>query len=124
MSNQEVVVELDFGLPKELSPNGRAHWRTKYKLSQALKDSVYYRARDYNVIDPAVVKYHHRWCGRSPDEDNFIASMKPALDGLVKAGVLVDDGPSHLKGIEVSYERVPHRSQRSITITVEPMGTK
>jgi len=84
---------------------------------------VYYRAREYNLdnpIDPATVHYHYRWCGSRPDQDNFIASMKHALDGLVAAEIIVDDDPSHVTGIDVTYERVRHRSEVGIMITVRP----
>jgi len=53
-----------------------------------------------------------------PDSDNFIASMKPALDGIVRAGVIVDDGPEHVTILPVTNERVAHRPQARVEITV------
>ena len=46
--------------------------------------------------------------------------MKHALDGLVAAEIIVDDDPSHVTGIDVTYERVRHRSEVGIIITVRP----
>ena len=123
VDNREIIIELDYGLPSALSPNGRAHWRKKATVQKEFKESVYYRAREYNLdnpIDPATVHYHYRWCGSRPDQDNFIASMKHALDGLVAAEIIVDDDPSHVTGIDVTYERVRHRSEVGIMITVRP----
>tara|TARA_Y100000310_G_scaffold332169_1_gene407239 strand:+ start:898 stop:1290 length:393 start_codon:yes stop_codon:yes gene_type:complete len=125
-----VVIDLDFLPPIALSPNGRAHWSKKYRAGKALGEAVYLRlpggplsaqeART-EAIDPAVVSYHVRWCGKAPDEDNFSTSMKPALDEIVAAGILEDDGPGHVKRIEVTYERVKHRAETGVRITVSPV---
>jgi Holliday junction resolvase RusA-like endonuclease len=117
-----MVINLDFLPPRELSPNGRGHWSKRYRAAQVLSDHVIAGAREARTatITPAVVYYHVRWCGRAPDEDNFIASMKPGLDALVHADVLVDDSPEHVVSIEVSYERVRRRSEAGVRITVSP----
>jgi Holliday junction resolvase RusA-like endonuclease len=119
---ESMEINLDFLPPRELSPNGRAHWSKRYRAAQVLSDHVIVRAREARTatITPAAVVYHVRWCGRAPDEDNFIASMKPGLDALVHADVLVDDSPEHVVSIEVSYERVRRRSEAGVRITVSP----
>jgi hypothetical protein len=107
--------------PRELSPNGRVHWAKRYRAGQVLADWVIAGVRQAPTatIDPAVVAYHVRWCGKAPDEDNFISSMKPGLDALVHENILVDDGPEHV-AIEVTYERVAKRRNAGVTITVTP----
>ena len=46
--------------------------------------------------------------------------MKAGLDALVHENVLVDDGPDHVKRIDVSYERVAKRKDTCVRITVSP----
>ena len=128
---EDVIVDLPFLPPAALSPNGRGHWSKRYRAGKALAEAVYLRLpggplsaqapRTATMVGPAVVRYHVRWCGKAPDEDNFSTSLKPALDEIVRAGILVDDGPEHVKRIDVTYERVPHRHQAGVRITVSPV---
>ena len=37
--------------------------------------------------------------GRTPDADAFAPTIKACLDGIVDAGVLVDDGPKYVRAI-------------------------
>ncbi|GAI42808.1 unnamed protein product, partial [marine sediment metagenome] len=37
------------------------------------------------------------------DDDNAIASIKPALDGCVLAGIVADDNPEHLRILPVVW---------------------
>jgi len=127
---EDVIVDLPFLPPAALSPNGRGHWSKRYRAGKALAEAVYLRLpggplsaqepRTATMVGPAVVRYHVRWCGKAPDEDNFSTSLKPALDQIVEAGILADDGPEHVKRIDVTYERVPHRHQAGVRITVSP----
>lgn len=45
------------------------------------------------------------FCGRSGggDLDNLLAACKPAIDALVRAKILADDGPRHV--VEISVRR-------------------
>lgn len=42
--------------------------------------------------------------GRRRDDVNFAAMMKPAYDGVVVAGLLVDDDSKHLTTLPVKFE--------------------
>ena len=118
--NKSIVLDLPFLPDKSLSPNGRAHWRERKRHADSMSDSVIARVREHDraTIDPCKVVYHVRWCGKASDRDNFIASMKPALDALVHTGIIVDDAPGHLHGIEVTYERVKHRNETGVRIEI------
>ena len=126
---EDVVVDLPFLPPAALSPNSRGHWSKRYRAGKALAEAVSLRlpggplsAQEPRtaMVGPAVVAYHVRWCGKAPDEDNFSTSLKPALDEIVRAGILVDDGPDHVKRIDVTYERVAKRKDTCVRITVSP----
>ena len=84
--------------PKSLSPNWRGHWRVKAKavkdyrfLSAYRTEVALYPAR--RPLWPAATLqatfYHAQ--KRRRDPDNLNASLKSAQDGLVDAGLLVDD---------------------------------
>lgn len=98
-------ITITLGLPAPaLSPNasrcGRSHWpRTKAKKAyrgeagtmatmQMRRESI-----GHPKLTRATVLYCAFWKDRrsTRDPDNLIATMKPALDGLVDAGLLLDD---------------------------------
>jgi hypothetical protein len=46
------------------------------------------------------------------------ASIKAVLDSIVKAGILIDDGPKYIKKISFSQEKAKGREEETI-ITIE-----
>lgn len=98
--------------PKELSPNARCHWAVKNRAKQRFQTHA--RIQMHNCF-VATVDKKPRWkaakysiralCGKSrrvrPDEDNLIASLKPALDCLQTVGIVENDrGLSIAKSVE------------------------
>jgi len=97
--------ELRITLPfpsRTLSPNGRSHWRTKAKAVKAYRkraadeamvaayeNRAARRSMPWSKATISVTCYHKT--ARHMDEDNIVASLKPAFDGLVSAGILTDD---------------------------------
>lgn len=108
------VIELPAGL-KMLSLNDRLHWAEKNRRSRDIKMAAFAMARNTHVphLDRAsiIVEYQPP-DRRHRDNDNVpAASGKHAIDGVVQAGVLLDDeageyvagiqyriGPVHPKG--------------------------
>lgn len=82
--------------PAELSPNARAHWGAKAKATKAYRDQAYMetilaggRDRKWSKAEAEAVFY---WPDhRRRDLGNADASLKAAWDGMVDAGLLVDD---------------------------------
>jgi|TARA_Y100000310_G_scaffold213313_1_gene214250 Holliday junction resolvase RusA-like endonuclease len=117
-----LTIEIPFLPPRALSPNARggSYWPS-YKAGTDFADSVIARAREVAPSEPwdkVAVQYKVFWCGTAPDPDNFINSMKAALDSLVFVGIMPDDGPEHVTILPVTYERVAHRPQAKVEITV------
>lgn len=54
------------------------------------------------------------------DMDNGIASFKPLIDGLVDAGVMVDDGPTVVTQIKFGWEPAK-RGSGHVRIEVRPV---
>jgi Holliday junction resolvase RusA-like endonuclease len=55
---------------------------------------------------------------KEPDLDNLYGSFKPVVDGLVKAGVLLNDKQSNLVEYKVRWEKAP-KNKGKVTVKVE-----
>jgi crossover junction endodeoxyribonuclease RusA len=82
-----------------LTANQRLHWAEKNRRTQMVREHVAWRAREAKVgaQEHVVVQLHfvppdrrHR------DPANLTATQKPAVDGLVDAGVVPDDTPRYV----------------------------
>lgn len=81
-----------------LSPNAREHWSTKARATKAARGRAKLEA--IRVLDrrPKPLWRQARYTatlytmtGRRRDPDNFIASLKPSLDGIADAGIVRND---------------------------------
>ena len=116
-------IELDRLPDSNLSPNKRLHHMELYKAKAAAKmDAVMLvlsqgkPVRPYERAHIAIT-----WVAkdkRRRDTDNLFSSMKAYIDGLVEAGLLVDDD-----AMRVSYTLRYERGTRNNTIiVVEKIG--
>lgn len=81
-------------LTRPLSLNDRQHWAAKARRSRRVRDAVALHARSLRI--PELEHVHVRLVyepatNRRRDPDNLWATAKPAVDGLVDAGVVPDD---------------------------------
>lgn len=99
--------------PPELSPNrppGSFGGRMKKAASSSRYRTLARRAAEDAGVESgpwerATVRatfYHARRNRR--DDVNFLASLKPAYDGLVDAGLLEDDDSEHLTTLPAAFE--------------------
>lgn len=100
--------------PKELSPNARCHWAKKAKAVKRYRELAH-----GCTLEALAGRRKPRWksaevvirgyfpTARKPDADNFLAALKAAFDGIVDAGVLVDDNGLFLtiEPLQVDRER-------------------
>lgn len=111
------------GLPPTNAADRRSHW-SYHKLSKTWQ----------NKTAAAVLEALGRWpeaplerarvtitrCSTTePDFDGLVAAGKHILDGLVRAGVLVDDAPKVIGRPQYFWERAP-RGQGCVRVHVEP----
>jgi crossover junction endodeoxyribonuclease RusA len=100
------VLELDLplvprrpgGLPlPPLSMNDRHHWRTEHRLKKLLRTAARAGAARARIGRCArlVVTLHYATGDNRTRRDpaNLCATSKPAIDGLVDAGLVPDDTP-------------------------------
>lgn len=86
-------IDLPYQLPP-LSLNQRLHYRQKAKLEKAVRTFVAEEACRIGIPEMlhVIVELHYvPRDKRRRDEDNLVATLKPACDGLVDAGVVDDD---------------------------------
>ena len=90
--------------PKECSPNWRGHWTKKAKAVQLYRAAAKYCALNASEstrpgyekaeVSISLVVRDSRYYR---DPDNMVASLKPAIDGCVDAGIIRDDSDEHLR---------------------------
>lgn len=110
---------------KELSPNARIHWSAKARAVKAARVAA--RIEAVRVLNGIRAPRWPRagYCAtlfhltaRTPDPDNFNASLKAYLDGIADAGVVSND-----RGLwpeRPQFCRVERMPRVEITITPEP----
>ena len=85
-------------MDKPLTLNARQHWTTAYRAKEQIKSDTHQLARAQRI--PRLQRARVQLCYCPPDKrrrdtDNLVATLKPAVDGLRDAGVLIDDDPAH-----------------------------
>lgn len=104
------ILEFEAPLPpRALSPNVRSHWAAKAAWVESYAATVAYAATAARVAHPGgwqtagkvrisllfgtkVAKHERLAFARCRDVDNALASFKAGIDGLVRAGIMPDDG--------------------------------
>lgn len=79
-----------------LSMNDRMHWRPKSQWTKTLRQTSFLLARQARIPALGSCSVQLLWTPpdrRRRDEENPMATLKPLADGLVDAGVVVDDTP-------------------------------
>lgn len=110
------------GLPKVIA-NARMHWRVKHNEMQAWKSKVFYaiqpNARPKKPLAKAKITLtrHSSTC---PDYDNLASSWKGAIDGLVMAGIIIDDNMNVIGMPDFRWEKAKPK-EGHVTIKVEGM---
>lgn len=118
MRTLEII--LDHLPDKRLSPNAREHFMRKASVVADIRKEAWVTARNAWGSEPAmkqariIYKFIVTTRGRR-DVENLLSSCKGAVDGIVDAGVLVDDSWQHLSIGGASIE-LGEKEQTVITI--------
>lgn len=96
---ETAIIDLSFTRPP-LNLNQRLHWAVKAELTRDIRQEVCIKARPLKAAfapGPITVRFHWRpKDNRRRDPSNAIATQKPAIDGLVDAGLIPDDTPEYV----------------------------
>lgn len=95
-----LIVPLPWPKPP-LSLNDRMHWRPKYEKTKRVQGEALLAIRASRPRLPELDAAEVVLCWRVPDLvrrdlDNVVATLKPAIDALVQAGVLPRDDWKHV----------------------------
>lgn len=116
-----MVVTLKSGAVRPLSQNDRFFWATNARMVKDIRDGVHWAAKANKVptgVRHATVQLHYRPAGRSvTDSPNLTATSKPAIDGLVDAGIVTNDTDAHVTEVMPVIDRGP--GPRRLWLTVE-----
>ena len=91
------MTQWDLKLPwvkPPLSLNDREHWAPQAKKKTAVREASALLARQAGIPRLGTAKVRLVWLvsdRRRRDRENITATLKPAIDGLVDAGVVEDD---------------------------------
>jgi len=117
MKKRNVLVIPYLPFPAELSLNARVSCYRRYKAAQNLKEDTFYLAKQAAIprFDTATLQFTFVVPdGRRRDPDNYLAMMKPGVDGLVLAGVLPDDNFSVVTYAPVLFQVERKGNSRTI----------
>jgi hypothetical protein len=103
----------------------RSHYRTKAKE----KDKVALLVRSVRghlvrAPTPCRIVWTRVYCGNPMDWVNAAASFKHLEDVLVSLGVLIDDSPKYVHGLDVRQVRVAHKTDIGAMVVFEPAATR
>lgn len=113
------IVALPAGM-KLLNANDRTHWRTRARITKALREAAEESALDAQIppLNRATIQaVLHPHDKRRRDAHNWYPSFKAAIDGVVDAGVLPDDNGKHLIKVEVVLGAPVRHNQIALRIT-------
>jgi hypothetical protein len=99
----------------------RKHWAKRGRLRDAWAWDIRAAAGTATVDTPCAVEIARRYCGRPMDEDNLHGAAKLPLDALVRAGVIPDDSPEHVR-LTCTQERVAKRAEQGTTISLRSLN--
>jgi len=101
-------------VPERLNVLLRKHWSVRKREQRRLDDCVWFYQRQLPIawgksgtIDPAIVTLTFR----SPRRRDPDGMCKQILDSMVRAGLIVDDGPPHLVELRLRSEQGPAQTR-------------
>tara|TARA_Y100000034_G_scaffold109631_1_gene141076 strand:- start:182 stop:565 length:384 start_codon:yes stop_codon:yes gene_type:complete len=124
------TLTVEFQPDSRLSKNGlrRGHWRESQPLIKQLREDAFVlglveKETGWETPERCKVDVRQFYCGRPFDWDGLAALTAPVIDGLVDCGVLpVDDSPAFVVEYAMTAERVRHRHESKVAVTVTPVS--
>lgn len=118
-----VTRSIRFESPAEvMTLNKRYHWAVKMQLTAAWRHAAEIHARNAKLKDvgPSIVKVTFNvTTNRRRDGHNYIATVKPIIDGMVAAGVWPDDTGEWVAVVDPEFNVVGTKSAVKNMVLVE-----
>ena len=110
-----------------LSKNGlrKSNWRTSQALIKKAREDAFIlglaeKPADWTTPNEARLYITQKYARRPLDFDGLACIAAPYVDGLVDAGILADDDPSHITGYHLMHRKVKTMAECCIRIAVVP----
>ena len=126
--NKIIIILYDIP-PAQIRGNTRAHFQTLNSIRRQRKETAMWITKDAMLeanIKQMCGKVHVEYMfynNRDVDVDNLIFGMKATLDGIVNAGLIVDDSPSYVK-ITGDFEKCKKVEEKTIITISEIKKSK
>jgi crossover junction endodeoxyribonuclease RusA len=120
MTTHEIDLPLHKGKPP-LTLNQRLHWSEKARRTKTLREAAAWSAKALKLgrLEHVTVQLHYAPGDmRRRDSDNLSATLKPAVDGLVDAGLVEDDDPLHVTTVMPAIHTGPGKRRLWLTIHI------
>lgn len=104
--------------PLTLNTSVRMSWRKRHALEEQIRTDVQWLVKAAKIPRLTAVTIElvfYPKDGRVRDADNTTATLKPCLDGLVKAGVLDDDNSRHVLS---TSQRIGDRRSKPVLLLI------
>lgn len=122
-----IRVELLLGGNEWLTANHRLFWRLSASRTREWRAHAKLKAKALQVprIEKAYVIAELRFAdSRRRDPSNWAPTAKACVDGLVDAGVFVDDDFQHVVGPDMRIGPKVHKDKRALHLVIYPMEGK
>lgn len=118
----EVAIDLVDNRPP-LNANDRMHWRAKAASTSAVRTTTAWRVKSLGLPPAAhlTVQLHFETGDKRKRRDpaNLCATSKPAIDGLVDAGLVPDDSPEWVMELmPIIHKGAPMHGRRGLWLHV------
>lgn len=120
----EIELPLHKGKPP-LTANLRLHWSEEARRTKKIRATAGWAAKaaKLGLCEHVTVQLHYATGDRRRrDADNLVATQKPAIDGLVDAGLIVDDDPQHITWWQPEIHLGPGPRRLWLTVTVTDLS--
>ena len=109
----------------KLHSHNTGHWRGKHAVVASARSVAKFHASSVKVAgmpwEYATVSLHFRMPDRrNRDLFNLCQSMKPSIDGIVDAGLIVDDSMDHLGIGTITWCHA--KNDPGVDVTIERLG--
>lgn len=112
-----------------INANHRLHWAKKARMTAGIRTMAFLAGRDWKRENGTferkvnVIAHLHFPDSRRRDPNNWAPTTKAAIDGLVQAGVFVDDSAQYIDGPDHRTGELGERGSLGITFTFAEVGS-
>lgn len=119
------TIPLDPFTKPPLTLNEKLHWARANARKNDLIENVFWRAKQQKIptVDKIAVTLH--WLPRVErrrDGDNPFPTIKACVDGLVKAGVVVDDDHTRVVHRGVVFHEIGEKCLSNLWLEIEQLA--